>query len=358
MYAALAALASFLQKTHNIGNDGGKFKLELLSAIFLYLQPATLALAQEIPLPQGNGTFVCAGDDNEFQQRLHAKLYQLISESGDVQALIQLLHSIPKNLLTIDLLDRALSVSASSSFLPDLVNILVPFTQLPELRDKIPENAIFEYFNRALGQSRSLPPTEFLQAVDSLLSLRLFPTDQVLDLGRSFLHGMKSPHKALSWLCTQRQRKFDSDLELMLEKMAKDVMSAHLLETVGGIHAALKHMKRIIALPSVNALLALDIIRYLCDRGLPQLSTLDALLANARLWRKFTQVMNQAMNHHNLVASKILTNQLSVLDKLRQSVAYLGKGLSSKELTLHDIAQLSANRRPFIKLCQVISHLG
>lgn len=101
----LLRIAGSLQSLHNLAaflikqSDGSKweasFKTELVTAILEYLQPESLELAQQIPLLQDDGSSVPAGTDVEFLQRLHTKLYQLISESSSIEVSTRLLDAIP-----------------------------------------------------------------------------------------------------------------------------------------------------------------------------------------------------------------------------------------------------------------------
>jgi hypothetical protein len=167
------------------------------------LQPTTLEQAQQIPLLQDDGSLILAGVDPEFQQRLHTKLYQLVSESKSVRESGQLLHSIPSNMLSLALLETVL-LSAGTGRLPEVVALIEPFSRCEELREELQGDALFDRVARAVHQSRDSPTTEIVQALSRLLQLRVLPVSRVLELAKSFFHGFP-PQKALEeWLCLQR----------------------------------------------------------------------------------------------------------------------------------------------------------
>jgi hypothetical protein len=107
--------------------------------------------------------------------------------------------------------------------------------------------------------------------------------------------------------------------------------------------------------PSCNVPLAFDVLQLLCDRGIPPLAGIDSILAQARLWRKLTQVLDRATRCHQQLAATVLKKPLAITAKLRTSITALCASLSTREVVFSLLSQLSLHRKPFLNLCQVNS---
>jgi len=324
-----------------------QFRAVLFEALFNHMRSSDLEQAQQLEFIQNDGTILPAQEDPDFQDKLHSKLSRLIVESNTVQLRCKLLNLTPRHLLSIRLLYEVLQ---STLKITDVVVLLEPFSKCEHLAEELKSEPLFDHIRQITIQSRDLPPNDFIFAIDRLLKLRIFtPTSRIIDQAKSFLLGHPSTEKVLSWICSQHS--LDPDLGLAMANIAKDHLGPKLREEVG-VHSALKLIKKILSSPC-NANLSLEVLQRICV-GLPPAKAKD-IVPQARLWRKFAQIITQVKDDYGVQSESILRNQLDCLILLRKEINLLCDRLSTREITIAQLLQLRQQPKAFIKLCKVLN---
>jgi len=350
LIAVLCKLLDFLVKQSRSQSPAKwdqRFRAGLFEAISNCMQSSDLEQAQQLEIIQNDGTILPAQEDPDFQVQLSLKLSLLIKKSNSVQLSCKLLNLIPRRLLSMQLLRTVLQPTLK---ITDVVVLLEPFSKCEDLAEELKSEPLFRHILQITKQSRDLPPNDFIFAIDRLLQLHIFtPTSRIIDQAKSFLLGLPSTQEVLSWIC--KPHSLDPDLGLALENIVKDNLGPKLQEEVG-VRPALKLMKKILSSPC-NVNLSLEVLQRICAE-LPPLAKAEDILPQARLWRKFAQVITQVQDHYSVPSKSILRSQFDCLTLLRKEINLVCHSLSTREITVIQLLKLRQQPNFFLRLCKVL----